>query len=597
MSGTLSGLFFPSCALMFSLLLLVVFVLKRKVRLNENNLYVIMLISISIDSLCVLLLQIIANMNVINDIEIFGYIFNKLDFVCLITYAISLFVYVLLITIENIKSNYRNVTKYGSLIYLLLALIIIVSPLELIKNGDYRSVSGFAASITFGAAGVCILLSFLVTIFNYKKINKKHLPALLMPLALTAILILYLVNPYFVIISIILTFMNYVMFFTIENPDYKVIGELSEAKKKAEKYVNEKEIFAFNMSQKIKEPISDIDELCEELENENDIDELKEGIRDIKLSASKIVYLVSDTISGIGTAKIDIKDNDYNANNLFMLVNQSVKTNASKYNVTLYEGKYNKDTFVNGDDLKIKQVVSSFALQLIKLISGRSISLNTTVIPKEDKSIVSFKLVIPNINLTLEELNKNEELEKYEDINFEQISLSKLKKLINLLDGYIEIKSTSDEKLEITINFEQKNIIIQDKDSLKYINEYEKNNKDKLKILIVDDNEEKESLSRFVSRLKYDVTVAKNGEDCLNLVRNNNKYDLILLDDDLDKLDTITIFDRLKSIEGFNTPVIYVGDISNKEKEEDLLDIGFSAILLKPIKQKEIDEIIDKYVK
>ena len=45
------------------------------------------------------------------------------------------------------------------------------------------------------------------------------------------------------------------MYFTIENPDMKMLKELADSRDKAEKYNNDKSIFIFNMSQKIKNPL------------------------------------------------------------------------------------------------------------------------------------------------------------------------------------------------------------------------------------------------------------------------------------------------------------------------------------------------------
>ena len=565
--------------------------------MTENKFYSLMLIAVLADSICSLALQLLSFDGVTSLDWKLGYYINKLDFVFLLTYAGSFLVYIILISYGKILKSYQKPVNIILGINIAAVILISLTRLDMLTNNGYTTINGISAYITFAVSGFYMLLSLIIALINIKKLDRRYIPAYFTIIIILTLLLIYIINPYVVIISLLLTFMNYIMFFTIENPDLKVITQLSDAKKKAEKYVNEKEIFSFNMSQKIKDPISDIDEICKELETSNDVDKLKEGIKAIKLSSSKIMYLVSDTLSGIGAGKIDIVEDEYNVLNLFTLVNQFIKSKSSKYNVTYYDSKYNKDVIAVGDNLKIKQVVSSFGLGLVKLVSGKSLTLNTTSYNKEDNIIVSFEFILPSINLTLEELNKNEEIGKYEDIDFENISLSKLKKLINLLDGYIEIKNVDDSKLNITINFEQKKSIIQNKESLKFLDDYEKQTKDKPSILIVDDNEEKEGLNKVINHFKYNVIVAKNGEECLNMIREGKDFDLIILDDDLEKLDTMTIFNKLCAIENFDIPVVYAGKEVNLEKENYLLEQGFADVLLKPLKQKEVDELINKYVK
>ena len=590
------NLYIPLCALFCSFLMLITFCSKRKLKTLETTLFSFMLISSLVD--------IILNCIII----FFGYvdtnhpglitILNKIDFVQLIVWVSCFSYYVFYITFkDNHGELVKKVAKVIIVSDIICLLLVLLLPINLHVDGNSMFADGASVSVLYCSCAIYLLGIIVSVIIGYKNIlSKKYVPVYSMVALMALLMIIRRINPGLCVIPAILCYIDLILLMTLENPDLKIIRELSEAKKKAEKYVNEKEIFSFNMSQKIKDPLTDIDKICEELESTNDLEKLKEGIKDIKVSSAKIIYLVSDTLSGVSDSKIDIVENEYNVSNLFALVNQFIKTKALKYNVDFYDSKYNKDTFAVGDNLKIKQVVCSFALGLMKMIEGKSLTLNPATHSKEDNIVVSFNYIIPNINLTLEELNKNEELINYEELDFDNISLSKLKKVINLLGGYIEVKNVDDDKLQIIINFEQKKSIIQSKESLKYLSDYEELTKEKPKILVVD-NSEKEELVKYISRFKYDVITTKSGEECLNYIRNGKSFNLIILDSKLDKIDAVSVFNKLNAIPGFNIPVIYSGNMSVHDQESDLLEKGFAGVLLKPFKQKEVDEIINKYIK
>ena len=587
------NLYIPLCALFCSILMLITFYSKRKLKTLETTLFSFMLVASFIDIVlnCIIIVFGYVNTNYPTLITIL----NKIDFIQLIVWVSCFSYYIFFITFkDNHKQLVDTTAKVIIVSNIICLVLVLLLPINLHVDGDAMFADGAAVNLLYTACAIYLLGMICSVIIGYKNIlTKKYVPVYSMVALMALLMIVNKINPGLCVIPAILCFIDLILLMTLENPDLKIIRELSEAKKKAEKYVNEKEIFSFNMSQKIKDPITNIDEICDELEETDDINRLKEGIKDIKLSSSKIMYLVSDTLSGVSSGKMDVKEEEYNVSNLFALVNQYIKNKSSKYNVDFYESKYNKDVFAIGDNLKLKQVVCSFALNIIKLIEGQSITLNTSTYNKEDNVIVSFKYLIPDINLTLEELNKNEEIDKYDDIDFDNISLSALKKLINLLDGYIEIKNIEDNKLEITINFEQKASIIQNKDSMKYLNDYENQTKSKPSILIVDTNGE---IGKNINHFKYEVIEAKNGEDCLNMIRDGQSFSLIILDDNLDKLDTMTVFNKLNAIENFDIPVIYVGNV-NESEANNLLAKGFAEVLLKPLKQKEVDEIISKYIK
>ena len=122
-------------------------------------------------------------------------------------------------------------------------------------------------------------------------------------------------NPYLIIISIALTFVNYIMYFTIENPDLKVITELNIAKDQAEKANQAKSDFLSSMSHEIRTPLNAIVGLSEDMKEKDQCPEsMKEDLEDVVSASRTLLEIVGNImdISKIESDKMEIIEVPYN---------------------------------------------------------------------------------------------------------------------------------------------------------------------------------------------------------------------------------------------------------------------------------------------
>ena len=105
-----------------------------------------------------------------------------------------------------------------------------------------------------------------------------------------------------------------------------------------------------------------------------------------------------------------------------------------------------------------------------------------------------------------------------------------------------------------------------------------------MKILIVDDEDEIRSIIKeYCLNDGYEVTEASNGLDAIDLI-NNNKFDLMVLDIMMPKMDGYTMLKDLKK----KIPTIV---LSARGEEFDILsgfDLGIDDYLTKPFSPKEL---------
>ena len=99
----------------------------------------------------------------------------------------------------------------------------------------------------------------------------------------------------------------------------------------------------------------------------------------------------------------------------------------------------------------------------------------------------------------------------------------------------------------------------------------------------------------MLKKENIDVSTVIGGQACLEQVRNGNVFDLIIIEDELEKLSSEATLLKLKQIEGFQVPVVLltrkVGILSKKEYMEK----GFTDVYIVPLSKGNIKEIIDDY--
>ena len=119
----------------------------------------------------------------------------------------------------------------------------------------------------------------------------------------------------------------------------------------------------------------------------------------------------------------------------------------------------------------------------------------------------------------------------------------------------------------------------------------------KSKILIVDDNALNIKIaSKLLSDFNVEVDSVLSGDKCLDLIKSGKKYDLIFMDIMMPKMTGVDTFYNLKTINGFNTPVVVLTADAVSGSREKYLSMGFNDYITKPLDKKILSSIINKYL-
>ena len=120
-----------------------------------------------------------------------------------------------------------------------------------------------------------------------------------------------------------------------------------------------------------------------------------------------------------------------------------------------------------------------------------------------------------------------------------------------------------------------------------------------MKLLVIDDNKDITDVMMVYSESKgLDCTVINDGNDGLNLIRDNNDFDLILLDLAMPDFTGLDVINSLKKENLLEQKKIVVFTASSDPKVmEEIRNSGVKGILKKPYSVDELAILIEKFRK
>ena len=560
----MSELQLPFYAMLFSLLLCFAYFLRKRINLIENRIYSIMLICSTIDCILVVVLRALSIGNITPTIIRIATFLNKLDFIQLIIISSCLFLYMLLVTFPEIYSKSKYVFKLISILNLIGIIIMLFSGVEFISNNSSFSVRGGAINITYFLCLLYIISTIIVPLLNIKHLDKRHIPMLFVVVSCIFLFFVYKYNPYLIVISITITLVNYLMYFTIENPDVKMLLEMKKSKDKLDKSNYDKSMFLFDMSKMVKRSTENINKIAYDVLDDRNIDKdnsMREIINEVSMLNTMCNKMFN--INEVEASKIKIYNKKYDVK---LLIKTLVKS-------------YNRDNLNLSIDSNIPDNLYGDAITLKEcLIDGLELFVNND-----------------NIILNINSVNKNDicrliiSIEGNGAIDIENNDLYKnIYNRIILMGGFIILENN-----KINIILDQKMVIDND-DSLEKYTNYLK----KISILVVDENISNQKLiSKCLDDDNVDLTFVSYGKECLNRIRNNEKYDLILMSDELNYMSYIETVKKLKLISGFNSILILMTRDNNLEYTGSYKKYGFDDYILKPISRNKLFTLLEKYFK
>ena len=570
--------------LFMNIMLNIVYFSKPRIKKIEHSIFSRMILCSVIGGVFGLVFGIVTTIS--HTVNVYAILLEKTYTILILDWILllSFYTYIISRKTDFSKEKLMDIVRASLLISILFYLI----PVTLELDGSKIIVGGILIYVTYALSFILMLFNIIIIIKNIRHIKeRKYLPIYSMIILTTLFIFIQSLSTDFNYLNSLLgMIIGYLMYFTIENPDMKLLEETLKSKEISDNANEEKTLFLYNMTQEIKEVTNKIDDDADLILDSKDYNEIYDSARDIKARTSVFVSATNDILnmSAVDSTTIKVYNEKYNIKNILkQLVNiygDLCKDKDLKFRTNI---DHDIPELLYGDGIGLKEVLTTILDNSIKYTTKGFVELSVNTITKGD---------ICRLIITIEDSGSGIKSEDINNIRVDNKSLAKANKLITMMSGTMLISSDYGVGTRIKIILDQKMEIAKNTEVDKYEEVL-----DDIKVLAVDDSEAGlKIIEKLLKNSQVSLTKATTGKECIDKIK-TNKYDLILLDEALSQITASELIVKIREIRNFNVPIVLLTKDNSYEYNEEYLEQGFVGYILKPLKKDSFIQKITEYSK
>lgn len=379
--------------------------------------------------------------------------------------------------------------------------------------------------------------------------------------------------------------------------------DLKRAKERAEESDRLKLSFLTNMSHEIRTPMNGILGFSSLLKEPNLSNEKKnEYLSIIEISGERLLDIIDDiiSISKIESGQMELNMTELNINEQIEYTHHFFDPETKKKNIqlTFHNSLSLSESIIITDRVKISAILTNLVKNAIKYSDNGAIDLG--YIKKDD--FLEFYVKDTGIGIKKEDQKVIFERFIQSDVAVSRVvegnglGLSISEAYVNMLGGeiWVESKVGKGSAFYFTVPYKTPVIVRDIKKDIEVL-DVEVPQSDKLKILIVEDDETSEKfISLLVKDISRHIIKAKTGKEAVIAFDENPDIDLVLMDIQLPELNG---YEATRQIRKISKDAIIIAQTAFGlyGDEEKAINAGCNDYIAKPIKAKELDKMISKY--
>ena len=315
-----TGIYFLIEAIVYSMLLMTVYFRKKVFKSKENKVYSILVVVSFFELIVELILDFVGPMY--KEIPNVSYFVARLFSFGVELWITILLCYVLFVCL-SIKKKERYIPVVRNIAIVLMIIFTTLNfilPLNFKHDGYIAYTYGPSVNIIYLSAFLYSFIGIIALIRNIKNIkDKRFFPILIFLIVGGIASYIQYMNPGLLLATPIHAFITFLMYFTIENPDVKMIEEYHKAKEISDNANEDKTMFLYNMTNDIRLITKDInyntDAAINEMSNKKvDKDLVNDYLRAIKENTARFTTMTNEIldVDSIDSASIKVYDDKYN---------------------------------------------------------------------------------------------------------------------------------------------------------------------------------------------------------------------------------------------------------------------------------------------